>query len=293
MATWNAKVVRIATNQCFWLADTAGTGYRQTLAQAVTWAEQAGLYVILDLHWSNPPENPNQATSGCAQQVMADTNSVTFWQQVATAYASDPKVIFELYNEPFIGSSGPSAADWILWQNGGSFDASAATSQSNAYTGTFQVVGMQALYNAVRGTGAPNLVIIGGLNWAYDLSGVTLYPINGTNIAYATHPYSNKAGTSNYTTGGPAPSDWDQKFGNLARSYPVIATEFGNSDCSTPYYNVFTTYAASKGISWTAWAWYYGGWADPNSGAACGFPTILADWNGDPSNVGQIIKSAM
>ena len=35
---------------------------------------------------------------------------------------------------------------------------------------------MQQLYDTVRATGAQNLVIIGGLNWAYDLSGVPAQP---------------------------------------------------------------------------------------------------------------------
>ena len=188
MAQWNAHIVRIATNQCFWLADTTGTGYQQTVGQAITWAEAAGLAVIIDLHWSNPPENTANPAQ-CAQQAMADTNSVTFWQQVAAKYASDPLVSFELYSEPFMGNGNPTGTDWILWQNGGTYN-NAGSSQTNTFAGTFQAAGMQQLYNAVRGAGANNMVILGGLNWAYDLSGVTSHPITGTNIAYSTHPYS-------------------------------------------------------------------------------------------------------
>ena len=291
MASWNAKVVRIATSQCLWFDDTTGTGYQANLAQAVSWAEAAGLYVILDLHWSDPPEN-TAAPDACGQQPMADTNSLVFWQQAAATFANDPKVSFELYNEPFLGGWSNVSAYWDIWQNGGSYNASGNT-QANGYKGTYQAVGMQQLYDAVRGTGANNMVIIGGLNWAYDLSGVPTHLINGTNIAYATHPYSFKEGSATYTVGGPAPANWDTMFGNLAATYPVIATEFGDNDCTTPYYSVFTSYAASKGISWTAWAWYWGGWPDANSGSACSYPTILSDWNGDPSNVGQVVKSAM
>jgi hypothetical protein len=117
--------------------------------------------------------------------------------------------------------------------------------------------------------------------------------ITGTNIAFATHPYSFKTGYT-YTAGGTAPPDWNTKFGNFAATYPVIATEFGDNDCSTPYYDVFTAYAAKKGISWSSWAWWWeSDYTSANSGAACKFPTILADWNGDPSNVGAIVKSAM
>jgi endoglucanase len=41
----------------------------------------------------------------------------------------------------------------------------------------------------VRDTGANNVVIIGGLNYAYDLSGIANYAIDGVNIMYNTHPY--------------------------------------------------------------------------------------------------------
>ena len=62
-------------------------------------------------------------------------------------------MLFELYNEPHDVS-------WRVWKSGG-----------DAGDGC-QAVGMQQLYDAVRATGAENLVIIGGLDWAYDLSGV-------------------------------------------------------------------------------------------------------------------------
>ncbi len=42
----------------------------------------------------------------------------------------------------------------------------------------------------MRATGANNTVIVGGLNYAYDLSGVASYAITGFNIVYNTHPYN-------------------------------------------------------------------------------------------------------
>ena len=51
---------------------------------------------------------------------------------------------------------------------------------------------MQELYDVVRtrdGAGADNVVIAGGIGWAFDLSGVASHRIQGYNIMYATHPY--------------------------------------------------------------------------------------------------------
>jgi hypothetical protein len=38
---------------------------------------------------------------------------------------------------------------------------------------------MQQLYSAVRAAGADNLVVAGGIDWAYDLSGVPGHSLQG------------------------------------------------------------------------------------------------------------------
>lgn len=238
-SAWNANVVRVSMNENFWLSNQSG--YQGTIANVVQWAEGAGLDVILDLHWSGPPPG--------AQQEMADANSVTFWTQVATAYKGDGRVLFELYNEP-------NTVNWGVWQNGGS-----------------GYVGMQQLYAAVRGTGANNIVIAGGLDWAYDLTGVLQgHALTGTNIAYATHPYATSA--QGAVLAEKAAGEWDSYWGDVAAQYPVIVTEFGTFDCSSTYDTDLMTYADQHNAGWTAWAWYNGG---------CSFPSIVSDWSGTPN----------
>jgi endoglucanase len=249
MASWKANVVRIALNQDFWLQNTGS--YPTTIDNVIGWAEAAGMDVILDLHWSDK----GQLGVSPAQQVMADMNSVTFWQQVAARYKGDGRVLFELYNEPHDVS-------WEIWQNGGS-------------AGGFQVAGMQQLYDAVRGAGADNLVIVGGLVFAFDLSGVPTHRIAGYNIAYASHPY---------LVTGRERDKWDASFGFLAATDPIIITEFGTFDCSTEYYAQVLSYADGLGMSWTAWAWYVNG---------CAFPSLVSDWNGTPNAPGALIKASL
>ena len=101
-------------------------------------------------------------------------------------------MMFELYNEPTV--------QWADWKTN-----------------------YQALYDAVRSVAPKNIVILGGIDWVYDLSAVIAgtSTITGTNIAYNTHPYGNKESAT----------DWDGKFGNLTTKYPVFATEFGTYDC--------------------------------------------------------------
>jgi endoglucanase len=250
MAGWGANVVRIALNQGFWLRTA---GYPATVDQQVTWAEDAGMDVILDLHWSD-----RDMTSSGGLQRMADESSKTFWQQVATRYKGDGRVQFELYNEPH-------DVPWNVWKSGGpSGDG-------------FTVVGMQELYDTVRAAGAENLVIIGGLDSAYDLRGVPANRVTGYNIAYATHPYdfSNKQ-----------PSNWQTDWGFLAATDPIIVTEFGvtNGSCATSYYSALLDFADSLHVSWTGWAWYV---------KDCSFPALITDWNGDPTAAGAVIKARL
>ena len=137
---------------------------------------------------------------------MADANSITFWSEVAARYSGDGRVLFELYNEPH-------DVAWSVWKSGGA-------------AGGFQVAGMQQLYDAVRGAGADNLVVMGGLSWAYDLSGVPDNRVSGYNILYATHPYNNSPASK--------PAGFDAAWGFLTKTDPVIVTEFGDGgDCGS------------------------------------------------------------
>jgi hypothetical protein len=259
MAGWGANVVRIALNQDFWLAASPvhDPNYPPLVDSAVAWAEAAGLDVILDLHWSD-----GGVLGGCnggCQQRMPDANSLAFWSEVAARYAHDGRVLFELYNEPHDVS-------WDVWRAGGDSGDG------------FQAVGMQQLHDAVRAAGADNLVIIGGLGWGYDLSGVPAHRIAGHNIVYATHPYDNSRERD--------PRFWDLYWGFLTATDPVVVTEFGNpsGDCLTDYLAQVIQYADAHAAGWTAWAWFPGG---------CGFPALVSDWIGTPTAAGAVVRKML
>ena len=168
--TWKANAVRLPLNEASWLGYTCtdangnqrdpdpGHNYQATVAQSVSDASAAGLYVILDLHWSAPGTR-----CPLAQNIMADAdNSVTFWTQIATTFKSYPNVIFELFNEPALSSYVQGAAtDWQVLLQGGTLTA---YNNENGYVSlTWQSAGMQQLLDAVRGTGATNVVLVAGL----------------------------------------------------------------------------------------------------------------------------------
>ena len=260
MASWGANVVRIALDQDYWLKGSAlyDPTYAARIDQQIAWAHAAGLDVILDLHWS---DRGDLSDTKPGQQDMPDENSLEFWREVAARYKNDPHVLFELYNEPHDVS-------WSTWLDGGWVE--------DGFLEGYQAVGMQQLADAVRSTGAKNLILAGGLDWANDLSGVPDHKVQGDGIVYVTHDYQG--------AGDDTPADWDSHFGFLTATEPVIATEFGSQDGKGDYDSAFLAYAQAKGISWTAWAWYPGG---PS------FPSLLSDWSGTPTAAGQVVRAAL
>jgi endoglucanase len=264
MASWHANVVRVALDQDFWLSDSPkyAAGYPALVDTVVQWAEAAGLDVIVDLHWSDRGDY----TQTPAQQPMADLHSIEFWKQVATRYKGDGRVFFELYNEPH-------DIPGNVWLSGGM-----------ASSPPYQVAGMQQLHDAVRGVGAENLVIIGGLDYAYDLSVVAANPVQGHNILYATHPYNNATGRQ--------PATWDGDWGYLTQTAPVVVTEFGDGtgSCSPAWDKALIPYADAHNASWTSWAWFVGG-STPTQ--LCQFPSLITDWSYDPTNEGAVVKAAL
>ncbi len=275
MAGWNANAVRVALNQDRWLANAAlyDPNYASEVDDVIQWAESAGMDVILDLHWSDRgdltvTQQSMQAAGNSNQQPMADVNSLEFWREVAARYRGDGRVLFELYNEP-------NNVPWSVWLHGGSV------------AGT-TYVGMQDLYDAVRNDArADNVVIAGGLSYAFDLSGVQANPIAGYNIMYASHPYR----------ASDPMSAWDTRFGYLAQNdiAPVILTEFGDNqntpNCTGDWDQSVIDYSNKWGISWTAWAWYAVDGATLTQ--LCSFPSLITDWSGAPSVQGAVVKAEL
>ena len=228
VTVWHANLIRIATNQDYWFGCTANghtpnmNAYRDELQAFVNYCSNNNVYVDFDLHWSGTSTS-STTTAPCGgtgwqtsagQQDMPDMNSVTFWSSVASVYGNNPAVMFDLYNEPHDVS-------WQVWRDGG------ATGATPAYT-----PGLQGLLNAVRTAGANNICLVGGLQWAYDLTGVASGSTSctegncgltdtgsGYGVMYTAHVYSNKGAASETT--------WDP-FVTVATSINAVdVEEFG------------------------------------------------------------------
>jgi hypothetical protein len=279
IAAWHATAVRIPLSEADWLGRRcAAVNYPALVDAAVAAANAQGLYAILDLHWSDV-NGLAPCDLGCftGEQPMPDADSVRFWTQVAARYANRPGVIFDLYNEPH-------DVPWSCWRSGGCTVASSTPGAGSTTSVRYTAVGMQTLLDAVRHTGATNLVLAAGLDWAYDLSGVVHgYALSATNVAYDSHIYTHWHSTT---------ADWNRHVGIVAQSQPVTVTELGSTDCSATVTAPLLRYLsapmgiAADRISWAVWSW--------NSPGSCSQPSLIADWRGTPvGGQGSLIHATM
>ena len=119
MLAWKINAVRIPLNEDCWLSlngvKTGGTTYQNAIQTWVNLLLQNNIYPILDLHWTE-----NNGAKATGQQPMPDmAHAPTFWGQVAAAYKGSPKVIFDLFNEPYPDNNTEATAAWTCWRDGG------------------------------------------------------------------------------------------------------------------------------------------------------------------------------
>jgi endoglucanase len=274
--TWNIKAVRIPLNEECWLGSsdvpaggTSGTAYQQAVKSYVTLLLNNGITPIVEMHWNfgqytGPGGNCTDVKATC-QKPMPDAQfAPSFWTGVANAFKGDNRVVFDLFNEPFpdaaVNFSDPTEA-WNCFLNGGTC------------TGiSYQVAGFQSLVNAVRATGATNVILLGGLAWSNDLSQWLQHkPTDPTgNLAAFGHVY-------NFNSCSNA-SCWDSTFGAVAAQVPLTLSEIGENDCAHGFIDTLMNWADSHGVGYLGWTW--------NTWPCTSGPALISSYDGTPTNFG-------
>jgi endoglucanase len=258
--SWRVNAVRVPLNETCWLGINgvsrrlSGPAYRSAIKRWVGRLERAGLYVVLDLHWAAP--GAEQAT-GIIRMVDAD-HAPDFWRGVASSFRDDRSVLFELYNEPH-------DLGWGCWEHG--------CLLHEARTGAYRAAGMAQLVAAVRSTGARQPLLLGGLDWARDLSGWLAHlPPDRLDAEVASiHTYNFASCYSACRAG----------LARIAERHPVVTSELGEDDCRHGYIDDYMRWADRHGVSYLGWAWdVYGGWT-----CRAG-PSLIRDYAGDPTAFG-------
>lgn len=290
IAAWHINAVRVPMNEDCWLgingapAAYSGPAYQKAVKKWVAELNRAGLVAILDLHWSAPG-----TTKATQQWPMPDQDhSVTFWSQVASAFSGDSSVMFDLFNEPYLGKRQPTTADWMCWRDGCTTSAPLCVSTTSTCTQvSYAMAGTQELVTAVRDAGAHQPIILGGLNWAGDPCGVTQDSGGTGTCAWLVYQpvdplHQLAAGFHTYDwTACNTPACWDESVAPLAAHVPVVTTEFGERDCSANYLNEYMAWADQHNISYLAWGWLPSHLT--SKGCSSVNLSLLSSWAGGPS----------
>jgi aryl-phospho-beta-D-glucosidase BglC (GH1 family) len=257
---WGANVVRVPVHPVAW-KERGPEEYFKLLDQAVTWASEVGLYLIVEWH------SIGNLEAGLFQHPMHETSkseTYQFWRGIAYRYAAVPTIAFyEIMNEPTLFRGQLGTITWQQWK-----------------TINEEIIAITRAHDAKA------IPLVAGFDWAYELHNVKEAPIDAPGIGYVSHPYPMK-------TSEPYEQNWEKDFGYVADTYPVFATEIGFMAPEDPgahipvladerYGTRITEYFQKKGISWTVWCF------DPDWP-----PQLISDWNYTPTRQGTFFRKVM
>lgn len=259
------------------------TLYRTNIKKIVANALGAHLYVILDLHFSTPVlTSTGQNVLAIGQSAFLSTADLAFWQDMATTFGTEnattgsPAILFELFNEPFgTNSSNTTEEAWFGSQSLTAFPfptATTGTANSNSWNGssnsahagyamfdnsngnqlfvirgggkTVQTVGFQQTVNAIRATGAHNVLIIG--NQTYDQHPESYSQIGGPMVVTDTLVPAQLVANQHYT------STAESIYTSLnTAGWAVMSTEMKSIPAASGGYTGWL----SNGWWWSWWCW--------------------------------------
>jgi hypothetical protein len=203
--------------------------------------------------------------------------------------------VFDVFNEPFDPTDPKSGDDpdpqdqvsWACWDQGGCSTA-AYTDNGNGTVRTatkYPVVGMQALVDAIRGAGATQPVMVGGLDYANDLSQWSTHapddPLNQEAASF--HNYMGK-NCDNATC-------WNSQIAPIAANVPVVTGEFDEDNymepqCANKAQSTFDadymTWADQHGVGYLAWGWWVLS-QNEKDGAGCSAFYLIDSYDGTPA----------
>jgi hypothetical protein len=260
LANWHVNVVHMGLNEDCVLgingvqSQYAGANYLNAIAAFVNRLHAHGIYAEISLMWAAP--GSQQALDHPA--ILDQDHSPAALQAIGNAFKNDPSTFIGLQSEPHDIS-------WACWRNGGS-------SCSVGYT----ALGMQGALNAVRSSGATNVVTASGIDWANNLTGwLVNKPSDSTGQLVAEqHVYNfNTCGTVTCFTSQVTP---------VAAVVPVVWGEYGEDDCGSGSVAQYLPYADLHISAAEAWTWDT--WGNCIS--------LISDFNGTPAGTyGSYIRS--
>ena len=248
------NTVRVVISPPYW--QSKKDYITKVLDPIVNLCKKLNLYCIMDWHahgnpLTNETRRPELISGGFmkydARRIIAEKVAL----KLSKRYGREKHVLFEIFCNPH----GIKWADWKTIA--------------------------ESIINKIR-KNTKNIVIISGVNWFGDLSGVLTNPVKKTNIAYGVGIYPNYKNYKIVT--------------RLKKKYPVIVTECGFIESSDSkefvgetnvYGSKFRKFIFENKISWIAWIYHPFGYTSKAS-------TLIKSWNPkDLSEWGKFVKKRM
>jgi aryl-phospho-beta-D-glucosidase BglC (GH1 family) len=241
---WQANILRIPFNQD-WCLNGRGVHsaeqYLAALDQVIAWAAELGAYTILDLQWLDVETvygttiDPAQGRAANHVPPTPNEQTITLWRTLAARYRDETAVVFDLLNEPHnVLDDDPHPLNLI-----GS-DGSVALSDETQLTAEGWSKWATLLTAAIREIKPEGIIMVGGIDWAFDLSGIR---VDAANILYSTHIYANRR-----------QNDWHKAIGRH-REVPIFVGEWGGTEQDLEFGSNLASQLRDLGLGWTAWSW--------------------------------------
>ena len=241
---WRANLIRLPFNQEFalrgWMGHSAEE-YLNALDQAISWAASLGAYTILDLQWLDATTVYGHTTDQSGKVSVnhvppaPNADSIILWRTLAERYREEPAVLFDLLNEPHdLLADDPNP----LYETAAGGDV--VQSVDRSVGPSLWLPWAKRLIAEIRRIRPAGIIVVGGVDWAFDLRGIY---IDAPNIVYSAHIYANRD-----------PLDWWKALAD-ADQVPTIVGEWGGADRDLEFGSNLAKMMRGLGVGWTAWSW--------------------------------------
>lgn len=244
VVVWRSTVIRVPFNQDWALRGRSGRSaedYLASLDQVISWAAALGAYTILDLQWldaetvyghtvdQNGVETPNHVAP------TPDADTIVLWQNLAKRYRDEPAVLFDLFNEPHDRLSGDSFPIHLIGPDGDVVESDSSRVGPDEW-----VPWAERLVAEVRGIRPKGIVLVGGVDWAFDLGGIR---VDDPGVLYSVHIYPDRK-----------PETWTKALGGSS-DLPVFVGEWGGTADNLAFGQELADRIRQERLGWTAWSW--------------------------------------
>ncbi|MFW6436709.1 MAG: glycoside hydrolase family 5 protein [Halococcoides sp.] len=221
---------------------------------------EIGVYLILDYHRHKDQE---------LEYTDADLHDELqmFWEVVASRYAEESHILFEVYNEPISPYYG-------FRERGASAEVANPDDENAEETWLTWREAAQPWVDTIQDNAPEAPVLIGSPRWSQWTFWSSIHEFDGDNLAYTGHVY-----------GHPGLRPLEEYFGTPAEEVPIFMTEFGYEpdDGETDEYMAGSNekegqqfvdfFEAYPNVSWQVWCFDHI-WAPPMFSKPSGGPDV-------------------